>query len=95
MRQLARDGMTMVIVTYEMGFARDAATRMVFIDRGQVVAVGQHVDQLLAHTHQRGGAAGREIEAPDELLATRLGGRMQIEHRLRVRSRAIGLDRQQ
>jgi polar amino acid transport system ATP-binding protein len=37
MRQLARDGMTMVIVTYEMGFARDAATRMVFIDRGQVV----------------------------------------------------------
>jgi polar amino acid transport system ATP-binding protein len=40
MRQLARDGMTMVIVTYEMGFARDAATRMVFIDRGQVVETG-------------------------------------------------------
>src|SRR5260370_38316362 len=37
MRQLARDGMTMVIVTYEMGFARDAATRMVLIDRGQFV----------------------------------------------------------
>ena len=40
MRQLARDGITMVIVTYEMGFARDAATRMVFIDRGQVVETG-------------------------------------------------------
>ena len=40
MRQLARDGMTMVIVTHEMGFARDAATRMVFIDRGQVVETG-------------------------------------------------------
>ena len=40
MRQLARDGMTRVIVTYEMGFARDAATRMVFIDRGQVVETG-------------------------------------------------------
>jgi polar amino acid transport system ATP-binding protein len=40
MRELARDGMTMVIVTHEMGFARDAATRMVFIDRGQVVETG-------------------------------------------------------
>ncbi|MGA7259802.1 MAG: amino acid ABC transporter ATP-binding protein [Stellaceae bacterium] len=40
MRQLARDGMTMVIVTHEMGFARDAATRMVFLDRGQVVETG-------------------------------------------------------
>jgi polar amino acid transport system ATP-binding protein len=40
MRELARDGMTMVIVTHEMGFARDAATRMMFIDRGQVVETG-------------------------------------------------------
>ena len=40
MRELARDGMTMVIVTHEMGFARDAATRMVFIDRGQIVETG-------------------------------------------------------
>ena len=40
MRELARDGMTMVIVTHEMGFARDAATRIVFIDRGQVVETG-------------------------------------------------------
>jgi polar amino acid transport system ATP-binding protein len=40
MRELAREGMTMVIVTHEMGFARDAATRMVFIDRGQVVETG-------------------------------------------------------
>ena len=40
MRELARDGMTMVIVTHEMGFARDAATRMVFIDHGQVVETG-------------------------------------------------------
>jgi polar amino acid transport system ATP-binding protein len=40
MRELARDGMTMVIVTHEMGFARDAASRMVFIDRGQIVETG-------------------------------------------------------
>ena len=40
MRELARDGMTMVIVTHEMGFARDAATRIMFIDRGRVVETG-------------------------------------------------------
>jgi polar amino acid transport system ATP-binding protein len=37
MRDLAREGMTMVVVTHEMGFARDAATRVIFLDRGRVV----------------------------------------------------------
>ncbi|MDC7336157.1 amino acid ABC transporter ATP-binding protein [Streptomyces lydicus] len=37
MRQLARDGMTMVVVTHEMGFARSAANRVVFMDDGRVV----------------------------------------------------------
>jgi len=37
MRELAREGRTMVIVTHEMGFARDAATRILFLDRGRVV----------------------------------------------------------
>ena len=37
MRALAADGMTMVVVTHEMGFAREAADRVVFIDRGRVV----------------------------------------------------------
>jgi polar amino acid transport system ATP-binding protein len=37
MRNLAREGMTMVIVTHEMGFAREAATRILFLDRGRVV----------------------------------------------------------
>jgi polar amino acid transport system ATP-binding protein len=40
MRDLARDGMTMVVVTHEMGFARDAATKVVFIDHGHVVETG-------------------------------------------------------
>ena len=35
-RQLAESGMTMVIVTHEMGFAREVATRVMFIDEGQV-----------------------------------------------------------
>ncbi|MEU5025737.1 amino acid ABC transporter ATP-binding protein [Streptomyces milbemycinicus] len=37
MRQLARDGMTMVVVTHEMGFARYAANRVVFMDGGKIV----------------------------------------------------------
>jgi len=37
MVQLARDGMTMMVVTHEMGFARKVAHRVVFMDRGQIV----------------------------------------------------------
>ena len=36
MKQLAHDGMTMVIVTHEMGFAREVGTRVVFMDEGQI-----------------------------------------------------------
>ncbi|WP_144033105.1 amino acid ABC transporter ATP-binding protein [Thermus oshimai] len=37
MRDLARGGMTMVVVTHEMGFAREVADRVVFMDRGEIV----------------------------------------------------------
>ncbi|MFJ9710683.1 amino acid ABC transporter ATP-binding protein [Streptomyces sp. NPDC101234] len=37
MRQLARDGMTMIVVTHEMGFARSAANRVVFMADGRIV----------------------------------------------------------
>jgi glutamate/aspartate transport system ATP-binding protein len=37
MLELARDGMTMIVVTHEMGFARKAADRVVFMDRGAIV----------------------------------------------------------
>jgi polar amino acid transport system ATP-binding protein len=37
MRQLAADGMTMAVVTHEMGFAREAADRMIFMDEGKVI----------------------------------------------------------
>jgi polar amino acid transport system ATP-binding protein len=40
MRQLARDGMTMIVVTHEMGFAREAADQVVFMDGGVVVESG-------------------------------------------------------
>jgi polar amino acid transport system ATP-binding protein len=40
MRKLADDGMTMVVVTHEMGFARDVADRVLFIDGGVIVEQG-------------------------------------------------------
>jgi glutamate transport system ATP-binding protein len=40
MRDLARDGMTMIVVTHEMGFAREACDRIVFIDAGEIVEEG-------------------------------------------------------
>ena len=36
MKQLARDGMTMVVVTHEMGFAKEVGTRVLFVDEGKV-----------------------------------------------------------
>jgi polar amino acid transport system ATP-binding protein len=41
MQQLARDGMTMVVVTHEMSFARDVADRIVFMDGGTIVEEGK------------------------------------------------------
>jgi polar amino acid transport system ATP-binding protein len=40
MRRLAREGMTMVVVTHEMGFAQEAADRMIFMDHGAIVEEG-------------------------------------------------------
>jgi general L-amino acid transport system ATP-binding protein len=40
MAQLARSGMTMIVVTHEMGFARSVADRMVFFDQGLIVEQG-------------------------------------------------------
>jgi len=40
MKQLAHEGMTMVIVTHEMGFAREVADRVVFIDQGVIQEQG-------------------------------------------------------
>ena len=40
MEELARDGMTMIVVTHEMGFAREVCDRIVFIDRGEIVEEG-------------------------------------------------------
>ena len=40
MRDLARTGMTMAVVTHEMGFAREVASRVLFMDEGKIVEEG-------------------------------------------------------
>ena len=47
MKQLAADGMTMVIVTHEMGFAREVADRVLFLDGGYIVEEGTPQEVLL------------------------------------------------
>jgi polar amino acid transport system ATP-binding protein len=53
MRELARDGMTMCVVTHEMGFAADVAHRVVFMDAGQVLEQGAPAQLLKAPQHPR------------------------------------------
>ena len=49
MKQLAADGMTMVIVTHEMGFAREVADRVIFIDEGIIMEEGTP-EEVFQHT---------------------------------------------
>ena len=53
MLELAADGMTMVVVTHEMGFAKAAADRLVFIDEGEIVEMGLPEEIFNNPTHQR------------------------------------------
>jgi polar amino acid transport system ATP-binding protein len=53
MRSLATDGMTMLVVTHEMSFARDVADRVVFIDGGVIVEEGPPNELLSAPRHER------------------------------------------
>ena len=53
MQQLARDGMTMIVVTHEMGFASEAADTVVFMDEGVVVESGKPAEVLSNPRHER------------------------------------------
>jgi polar amino acid transport system ATP-binding protein len=53
MQQLAREGMTMVVVTHEMGFAREVADTVVFMDAGVVVEAGKPTEVLSNPRHER------------------------------------------
>ena len=55
MVDLAKEGMTMLVVTHEMGFAREVANRVVFMDAGQIIEVehaGKFLRQSAARAHQ-------------------------------------------
>jgi polar amino acid transport system ATP-binding protein len=52
-QQLARDGMTMIVVTHEMGFAREVADTVAFMDAGVVVESGRPADVLDQPRHER------------------------------------------
>ena len=53
MRELADKGMTMVVVTHEMGFARDVADRVLFLDGGRIVEEGPARQVLTGPRHER------------------------------------------
>ncbi len=53
MKQLAASGQTMIVVTHEMGFAREAADRVIFMDHGQIIESGSPNDVLSWPTNPR------------------------------------------
>ena len=53
MKTLAKEGMTMVVVTHEMGFAREVADRVIFMDAGAIVEVGTPEHFFTNPTHER------------------------------------------
>ncbi len=53
MKTLAKEGMTMVVVTHEMGFAREVADRVIFMDEGAIVEVGTPEHFFQNPTHDR------------------------------------------
>ena len=61
MRDLAREGMTMLVVTHEMQFAREVGDRLVFMDEGRIVEEGVPADVLdrPARSGRRSSCAAR------------------------------------
>jgi polar amino acid transport system ATP-binding protein len=53
MKTLAKEGMTMVVVSHEMGFAREVADRVIFMDDGRIVEVGTPEHFFKNPTHER------------------------------------------
>jgi polar amino acid transport system ATP-binding protein len=64
-RGLAKDGMTMILVTHEMSFARDVATHVVFMDGGRIAAEGPPRELFGAHAHPRLRSFLARIEMKD------------------------------
>ncbi|WP_433434007.1 amino acid ABC transporter ATP-binding protein [Nonomuraea sp. CA-141351] len=66
MRKLAEEGMTMLVVTHEMGFAREVADRVVFMDGGVIVEDGVPAQVIGDPSHERTRAFLRRVLHPEE-----------------------------
>jgi polar amino acid transport system ATP-binding protein len=53
MKRLAKEGVTMIVVTHELNFAREVASRLIFFDHGRIVEEGHPVEMLEAPKTQR------------------------------------------
>lgn len=62
MRSLANSGMTMLVVTHEMGFAREVADRVIFFDAGRIVEEGRPDEFFARPTHPRAQAFLAQIK---------------------------------
>jgi polar amino acid transport system ATP-binding protein len=72
MRALAQGGMTMLVVTHEMGFAREVADRVVFMDGGVIVEQGAPADMLSAPRQQRTRSFLHRVLEPTKVTVTEL-----------------------
>jgi polar amino acid transport system ATP-binding protein len=70
MRELAHQGMTMIVVTHEMGFARDVADHVVFMDGGIVVEEGKPRDVIVNPKHERTRSFLQRMRTEDEEAAS-------------------------
>ena len=85
MQQLARDGMTMVVVTHEMGFARSAANRVVFMADGRIVE-DRTPEEFFTAPGERPGQ-GLPVQDPQALNG---GAVMRTRHLTRLRRALAG-----
>ena len=79
MRELAQNGMTMIVVTHEMGFAREVADRVVFMDGGVVVEQGAPADVINNPQHERTKSFLSRIREENEEYAAALHERARAE----------------
>jgi polar amino acid transport system ATP-binding protein len=79
MRELAQQGMTMIVVTHEMGFAHEVADRVVFMDAGVVVEQGSPSEVIDNPQHERTKAFLSRIREETEEHAAALQARLDAE----------------
>jgi ABC-type polar amino acid transport system ATPase subunit len=74
MQQLAKEGMTMIVVSHEMGFARQVASRVVFMEGGVVVEAGPPAQMFEQPVHERTRAFLRKITDLEKAAITNRKG---------------------